>query len=223
MKNQKLVIHLATLTLVGMTSIGLLVVSFFQDRSIYELLAGHSAIWLQLTLGVGVGLIAGWFAQKIVDQPFMEEVNLRYSRMIGELHLTWPQVIYVSLCAGIGEEILFRGALQPFLGIVLTALIFVAIHGYLNPRDWRISIYGLFMTAVITILGWLTREYGIMVAILAHTIIDLYLLTVMKIREKNEPEEPDEMLWHWGEDDDDEVPDDNSFGDSETDTLEQKL
>ncbi|MFZ6052812.1 CPBP family intramembrane glutamic endopeptidase [Halocola ammonii] len=202
MRKQKMIVQLATLTLVGMSAIGLLIVYYFQERTILELFRGKIPIWQQLGIGLLAGLASGWCAQKIVDQPFMEEVNIRYSRMIGELHLTWPQIVYVSLSAGIGEEILFRGAIQPFLGILITAVIFVAIHGYLNPRDWKISLYGLFMTVVISVLGWFTSEYGILIAIVAHSMIDLYLLTVMKRREDDEPEIADDVVWTWSDDED---------------------
>jgi hypothetical protein len=75
---------------------------------------------------------------------------------------------------------LFRGALQPLLGIPITSILFVAIHGYLNPRDWRLSIYGLFMTAGIAWLGYLTDSRGLLSAIVGHTIIDVYLLIYLQ-------------------------------------------
>jgi len=65
------------------------------------------------------------------------------------------------------------------MGIIITAILFVAIHGYLNPRNWRISIYGVFMTAGIVLLGYLAETMGLLVAIVAHTIIDIYLLNRM--------------------------------------------
>ena len=34
----------------------------------------------------------------------------------------------LAISVGIGEEILFRGALQPVFGIVITSLLFVALH-----------------------------------------------------------------------------------------------
>jgi membrane protease YdiL (CAAX protease family) len=40
----------------------------------------------------------------------------------------WVGAVLTSISAGVGEEVLFRGALQPRLGIVLTALLFGALH-----------------------------------------------------------------------------------------------
>ena len=78
--------------------------------------------------------------------------------------------------AGFGEEILFRACIQQYWGIWITAIFFVAIHGYLNPKDWRLSIYGLFMTFIIVIIGYMYQFFGLWSAIFAHFAIDLYLL-----------------------------------------------
>jgi membrane protease YdiL (CAAX protease family) len=40
----------------------------------------------------------------------------------------WVGAVLTSIAAGVGEEVLFRGALQPRLGVVLTALLFGALH-----------------------------------------------------------------------------------------------
>ena len=84
-------------------------------------------------------------------------------------------IFFVSFCAGFGEEVLFRGVLQPKLGIWLTAVIFVGIHGYLNPNNWRISIYGIYLTIVIALTGYLSRHFGLTTAIITHMIIDVIL------------------------------------------------
>jgi membrane protease YdiL (CAAX protease family) len=109
----------------------------------------------------------------------MGQVHHQYVRLIQQFDLNTSDVIFISCCAGVGEEVLFRGAIQPFMGIIITAILFVAIHGYLNPRNWRISIYGVFMTAGIVLLGYLAETMGLLVAIVAHTIIDIYLLNRM--------------------------------------------
>jgi membrane protease YdiL (CAAX protease family) len=80
----------------------------------------------------------------------------------------------------VGEEILFRGAIQPFLGVAVTSVLFVAVHGYLNPKDWRLSVYGVFMTIGIAWLGYLAETQGLLSAIIGHTIIDVYLLIYLQ-------------------------------------------
>ncbi|PJF39601.1 MAG: hypothetical protein CUN55_13955, partial [Phototrophicales bacterium] len=41
----------------------------------------------------------------------------------------WSDCLWLALLAAIPEEILFRGAMQPTLGLLLTALIFGVLHG----------------------------------------------------------------------------------------------
>jgi uncharacterized protein len=176
-KNKQLILIMALSTLLGMPLIALLIDWFVTDLHLVARLLTGEAWWIQLVWGLGVGLVSAFIAYKIISLKFMEGVRIKYARMLGDMDLTTQEIVFISICAGIGEEILFRGALQPLLGIFLTAIIFVAIHGYLNPRDWRISVYGLFMTVVIIGFGFMTELVGIWSAVVAHFVIDVYLLT----------------------------------------------
>lgn len=89
--------------------------------------------------------------------------------------MRWTQWL-VSVCAGVGEELFFRGAIQHWLGTLLTAVVFVALHGYLDPRDGRILRYGLYMTGAMAIIGWWAERHGLIAPIIAHTLIDVVLI-----------------------------------------------
>lgn len=167
---------MAAITLLGMPLLGWIIAQFVDDMNLMVRWAGTAPIWKQLLYGLPVGVVAALLARFIVGRKFMDGVRLRYERMFKNLRLNWSEIVFISLCAGVGEELLFRGVLQPLLGIVLTAVVFVAIHGYLNLRDWRISVYGVFMTGVICFLGWMTEVYGIWSAVMAHFVIDVILL-----------------------------------------------
>ena len=61
----------------------------------------------------------------------------------------WVGAVLTSVSAGVGEEVLFRGALQPRLGIVLTALLFGALHvQYQVPGMIVIVLIGIALGAV---------------------------------------------------------------------------
>lgn len=171
-----MVLVMATITLLIMPLIGWVISLFSSKVLLWDRWVGNKSISHQIFIGLGVGVLAGFLARKIIEMDFMEPVRARYAARFADLKLNWISVIYISLCAGIGEELLFRGAIQPLIGIVLTAFVFVAIHGYLNPKDWRVSVYGLFMTVVIILFGWMTEEIGIWSAVLAHTMVDVILL-----------------------------------------------
>lgn len=166
---------MAAATLIGMPLIGWLIARF-AEINLMERWSGPAPIWQQLLIGIPVGLAAAYIAKFIVHRDFMRGVRIRYARMIGDLNLDRSEIIFISVCAGVGEELLFRGVLQPILGVIFTAVLFVAIHGYLNPRDWRISVYGVAMTLIIVGLGFLTELYGVWTAAMAHTLIDVVLL-----------------------------------------------
>lgn len=68
-------------------------------------------------------------------------------------------------------------------GIVDHLYPFVAIHGYLNPLNWKISVYGIIMIGFIAALGYLFKTAGIIAAITAHSVFDAILL--FQLVEKN--------------------------------------
>ncbi len=71
--------------------------------------------------------------------------------------------ILLGLSAGIGEEVLFRGALQPRFGIVLTAGIWTLLH---TQYELTWIMVGLFLLGMF--LGWIRKRYGTVAAIITH-------------------------------------------------------
>ncbi len=167
---------LALLTLLVFGVGGAVLVLGVQHRDLLPLLLGPKDILLQLTAGALAGMAMGGVAWWLVRRPFLAAVLNRYATLIGPLMPHRGQRLLVSLCAGVGEELFFRGALQYWWGIVPTAVFFVAIHGYLDPRDWRISVYGLVMTLLVIGLGAMADAFGLLAPMLAHTLIDVVLL-----------------------------------------------
>ncbi len=73
----------------------------------------------------------------------------------------------VSLAAGVGEEVLFRGALQPRLGIGLSAALFAILHV-------QYQIPGILMIfAVGVALGLVKRRTSTTFTIVVHVVYDL--------------------------------------------------
>lgn len=161
--------------LVGLTIVGVVEdnpTEWLQKRLDRERLAVH---W-QVLIGLLFGALSGFLGWQIIRLPFMESVRNKYGSILQKLNLNFFDILFISFCAGVGEELLFRGAIQPYLGIWVTAILFVAIHGYLNPMDLKITVYGIFMTAIIAALGYFAQDFGILTAIVAHFAIDVVLL-----------------------------------------------
>lgn len=188
--NQK-IIHLATLTLLGFPLIGWVILWLLDGPAFSGLFIVTSPLLQQIGIGLLMGFAAGWGAWMIIRSPYMQPVRQKYGNLIREFNLSPWQIVYISLCAGIGEEILFRGVIQPYLGIWITAVLFVAIHGYLNPFDTRLFFYGVYMTLVIALIGYFSDQIGLYSAMAAHTAIDivlLYQMSRLSFAETIEPE-----------------------------------
>lgn len=162
-------------TILGFPISGWFLLRWFEDDALAVMTRSTVGIGQQVLVGILVGIAAGYGAKWLVTRSFMKPVEEKYSVFIHRMNLSLPAIVGLSICAGFGEELFFRGALQPLLGVWLTAIIFVAIHGYLNPFKWRISVYGIYMTVAIAVLGYMTDLQGIWSACVAHTVIDVIL------------------------------------------------
>jgi len=171
-------------TLLVFPVLGWFILQFFEDDPLKMMVRGQIPLILQLVYGLGLGVVFGKIASWVISLPALRDSSEKYVRMISTLNLRLPAILFLSFCAGFGEEFLFRGAIQPLLGIWLTAIIFVAIHGYINPLNWRISVYGVAMTGIIACLGWMTEIWGIFSACAAHMAIDVVLFTYLAGRSR---------------------------------------
>ena len=172
-------LRLAIFTLVGFGAAGLILDTFWGGNRIHLLVWGRQNLAYQLLIGGIYGWVSAWLGWRLIKTKWLRPQRIFFTRLIRPLQLSSIDIVLISLCAGIGEEMLFRGALQYFFGVWPVAIIFVAIHGYLNPFSWRLSLYGLFMTVVIAGLGYMTESYGLVTAMAGHTLIDIYLLRVL--------------------------------------------
>jgi len=85
--------------------------------------------------------------------------------------------IVFALGAGIGEEILFRGAMQPRFGIILVSLIFMSLHvQYANP----VQLGTLFGISVV--FGYERKTVSTTSAIITHTLYDMILLLAVALQ-----------------------------------------
>ncbi len=88
------------------------------------------------------------------------------------------ELAWVALLAGLGEELLFRGALQPFLGLPLASLLFALAHCITPTYALLTGLMGLY-------LGWLAKATGnLWVPITTHALYDLiaFLVVIRDVR-----------------------------------------
>jgi len=162
-------------TLFGLGGLGLTLIHIFIPGGIEGVLTFGDPLPYQLFRGAFFGLIAALNLLWLINTRILDEARLFFTKLIHDSGLGLPDLLFLSLAAGVGEELLFRGAIQPLIGIWPTAILFVALHGYLNPLNLRMSVYGVLMVVVSAGLGYLFDYVGIYAAMTAHFVIDAIL------------------------------------------------
>lgn len=182
-KNQ--LTFLSIFTLFGFTGLAYFILSF-SDVFMYSAIFETEQVYLELLYGlIGGGVFAG-FGLLVLQIPALQKVDRFYQQMFSHIELTWADIIFYSFCAGVGEEILFRGAVQPFLGIWATAVLFVLLHGYISIKEKARSIYGVFLILVAAGFGYAYEYISLYVAMAAHFIYDVIMFSyLMKNNNKN--------------------------------------
>lgn len=120
------------------------------------------------------------FLVGLLETPFLQPTRRFFAALMADYRVRWWQIWLLSACAGVGEEILFRGALQPLLGLPLTALLFVFLHGYLNPLNRPLFLYGILLCLVSAGFGYLFVAFSLPAAMIAHFWIDVVLLYYLR-------------------------------------------
>lgn len=159
-----------------------LIIYYIQETSLAALFFDGIHTLLQLGLGLASGGIFAAAALGLIKIPAFKKILEEYTiiQQVREMSLSPNEIVYVSLIAGISEEILFRGAIQPVIGIWWTSLLFIAVHGYIRINSFTHILYSLFTFALSVMLGLLFMYVGLISAMAAHFIYDVIVLYGIK-------------------------------------------
>lgn len=174
MNNKNMILTMGWVTLILFPLVALLILHFVSGDWQFVFQNGIE-VYYQIPIGIALGLGLGYGLRALLKTPAFADLTHKYSAMLGEFDLNPQEFTFLSVCAGIGEEILFRGCIQFYAGIYVTAIIFVALHGYLNPLNRKILLYGIVLTAIFIGVGFLMSFIGIYTCIILHIIIDIIL------------------------------------------------
>ncbi|MFK7992025.1 MAG: lysostaphin resistance A-like protein [Sandaracinaceae bacterium] len=159
----------------GMSAVALLW-GWLADR---PLLLLHPEPWWQLEPlfqhaasvagGLGLGLVTVLFSQLAARRfSWARELHAGFRGLLGEVSA--PVILGLALTSGIGEELFFRGAMQPTLGWVITSIVFGVIH--IGP-DRRFLAWTPFAIAAGFAFGALHEATGSLAGpIVAHVLIN---------------------------------------------------
>jgi membrane protease YdiL (CAAX protease family) len=183
---QKPVAGMKTMALTFALAVGLAlgIRAAFGPGSLASTLMAGAPIASQVVWGAAMGLM---FSIPVVIAILRLPVFLRLrehsiarSRMI-DLRGFHP--VWISLLAGIGEELLFRGAIQPLMGLWLTSAVFSLVH--IQPSQYRALTagtlwYAAFIFLVSLLLGAIYTNLGLVAAMAFHTTGDLVGLFALR-------------------------------------------
>jgi len=126
-------------------------------------------------VGVVAVFVVGAFTVSVGADALFREVQPELYREVGEISGTLfdPRgmgvgkavlfALLIGVGAGLGEETLFRGAVQPVLGILPTSVLFASMHVQYGPSLLLGYIFVLSLG-----LGFLRRRFNTTASVLAH-------------------------------------------------------
>ena len=173
-----------------------IVLYFFEEVSPLSILDFSNLQLTPLLYGLVLGLCYAGLSLFFMQAKVFDKLPSRIEDVVKQMDLSIIDCIFLSICAGVGEELLFRSGFQFYFGPIITSIFFVAIHGYLNPMNWRMSLYGLIVLPFIFLISYGFIEYGLWFAITAHFSYDLVLFLVIS----HQKDEPQKQVWsNWEE------------------------
>ena len=112
------------------------------DVDIYRISGVSTNLWLLLSplLGIAFGLLMVLLSRLSVRRySWARRLHRDFRSLLGPL--SNQEILILAVASAIGEELLFRGALQPWIGLWPQAVIFAALHVGPGARflPWTVS------------------------------------------------------------------------------------
>lgn len=171
--SRELFMRMGLLTLLVPLFIVAILYYFNSTAFMIPVIIGKMNVWFQLFFGIAGGFVLSGITWLMGKWKYLDQVNFDFTLRLGIFNFSKQEILFLSFCAGVGEEIVFRGMIQPWLGILTTSFLFIALHGYMSYSSWPKVIFGLILFAVGTVLGILGEFVGLLAAIVAHIIYDI--------------------------------------------------
>jgi len=180
---RKLLYQMCFFTLIVFSLVGYLIYTLTTGNHFSELLIDKASLWEQILAGSTAG-IGGFIIILAISQfTVIDDSTGFLTDLLKKINPNIHEIIFFSFCAAVGEEILFRGAIQHWIGIWPTAILFVAVHGYLSIKNWGLTIVGVALVFVSAAFGYLMVKFGITAAIIAHFLYDVLTFLLLKFDE----------------------------------------
>lgn len=159
---------------------------YFQDRLRWTLFVRTDSE--RLLLDVLIGLCAAAF---VIGLSIFSSKNFFWAQLLEDefskvlVPLQVWEIALVAFLSGLVEETLFRGAIQPVLGLIPTSLLFGLAH--FVPRKVFLP-WSAYATFAGFLLGSVAELRGnLFPVILAHCVINFVLILVLNRRRSMQP------------------------------------
>jgi membrane protease YdiL (CAAX protease family) len=145
--------------------------------------AGKVPLLWQVIVGQGLALVAALASYAVFRLTAKSVSTARTVESYARLDLRGLNPLWISIAAAIGEEVLFRAALQPWLGVWIVSLLFLVTHVPVyrfRKLDGATlaQAAGLFGCSVA--LGFVFEYVGLLAAVLVHLWIDVVGLLLVR-------------------------------------------
>jgi membrane protease YdiL (CAAX protease family) len=149
-------------------------------KSLVAIAKDGPPVFTQIGLGISIGaVISVLVTASVLYVPLFSKLRKKLGDLVRFFDIGSLDPIWLSMCAGVGEEMLFRGSLQPMLGLWWTSLLFACAH--VTPKQYRALDRGGFayVASVFAgglLLGTVFSEIGLIAAMAVHATWDLVVI-----------------------------------------------
>lgn len=167
----EVVVQEGTFAVVAFLAVGTLLTrdatSSLRRLGLFRPTARQIAIAIGAVIVVFVISVVASLLTKALQPNLNSEINQNVKTMTEDLTSGWGALL-LGVSAGVGEELLFRGALQPRYGIVITSLIFSIAH---VQYGFSIVVLGVFLMGIV--LGLVRKYLNTTASMTTHVIYDV--------------------------------------------------
>jgi membrane protease YdiL (CAAX protease family) len=141
----------------------------------------HGQRWQSLGLGLGLATLVLASTGVLMRRRMLHWFAVEVRTILGPVDRR--TALALGLLSGVGEEVFFRGAMQPAAGLVVTSLVFGLMH--VGP-DRRYLVW----TAFAVVMGFLLGAIQVVTGSLFGPLVAHVLINVVNLRRIGRIEPP---------------------------------
>jgi membrane protease YdiL (CAAX protease family) len=159
------------------------VLIYFTQPDPLALFTRPASPMMQLLIGQGLALAAALLSWLLFRVTANSASSARTVESYARLDLRGLNPLWIAIAAAIGEEMLFRAALQPLMGVWLVSLVFLVSHMPMyrfRQLDGATLAQAASVFGGSVVLGFVFQYVGLIAAMLVHAWIDIVGLLLVR-------------------------------------------